>query len=100
MTLDEAIEHCREKENCSACGQEHKQLRLWLEELRERRINDQRLTNALEHKGTVVIPAPHGRLIDADVLLSIIRKRLHENPEFDYIVGLVERQRTIIEMEE
>ena len=48
MTLDEAIEHCREKENCSACGQEHKQLRLWLEELRERRNNDQRLTNALE----------------------------------------------------
>ena len=37
MTLDEAIEHCREKENCSACGQEHKQLRLWLEELKERR---------------------------------------------------------------
>ncbi len=37
MTLDEAIEHCREKENCSVCGQEHKQLRLWLEELKERR---------------------------------------------------------------
>ena len=34
MTLDEAIEHCREKENCSMCGQEHKQLREWLEDYR------------------------------------------------------------------
>lgn len=32
MTLDEAIEHCREKEDCSLCGQEHKQLREWLED--------------------------------------------------------------------
>ena len=46
------------------------------------------------------IPTPHGRLIDADVLLAIIRKRLYGNPEFDYIIGLVERQRTIIEAEE
>ena len=35
MTLDEAIEHCREKEDCSACGQEHKQLREWLEDYRD-----------------------------------------------------------------
>ena len=27
---EEAIEHCKEKEDCTACGQEHKQLRLWL----------------------------------------------------------------------
>lgn len=32
MTLDEAIQHCREKEDCSACGQEHTQLREWLED--------------------------------------------------------------------
>lgn len=37
MSLDEAIEHCKEKEDCTACGQEHKQLRKWLEELRARR---------------------------------------------------------------
>ena len=37
MTLDEAIEHCRAREDCSQCGQEHKQLRMWLEELRERK---------------------------------------------------------------
>lgn len=48
----------------------------------------------------VKIPTPHGRLIDADVLLAIMRKRLYGNPEFDYIIGLVERQRTIIEAEE
>ena len=37
MNLDEAIEHCKEKENCSQCGQEHKQLREWLEELKDLR---------------------------------------------------------------
>lgn len=33
MTLDEAIKHCYEKADCSECGQEHKQLAEWLEEL-------------------------------------------------------------------
>lgn len=46
------------------------------------------------------IPTPHGRLIDAYLLLAIMRKRLYGNPEFDYIIELVERQRTIIEAEE
>lgn len=53
MTLDEAIQHCRDKENCSQCGQEHKQLREWLEELKDLRTRYN-------------IPTPHGRLIDAD----------------------------------
>lgn len=35
MTIEEAIEHCKEKESCTECGQEHRQLRLWLEELVE-----------------------------------------------------------------
>ena len=48
----------------------------------------------------VEVPTPHGRLIDADLLLAIMRKRLYGNLEFDYIIGLVERQRTIIEAEE
>ena len=34
LTLNEAIKHCKEKENCTECGQEHKQLRMWLEELK------------------------------------------------------------------
>ena len=34
MTLDDAIEHCKEKEDCSACGEEHHQLRMWLENYR------------------------------------------------------------------
>ncbi len=57
MTLDEAIQHCKEvakeskeaeltyaRENayetaisCKACGQEHEQLAKWLEELKQRR---------------------------------------------------------------
>lgn len=37
MSLDEAIEHCREKEikENGNCALEHKQLRIWLEELKE-----------------------------------------------------------------
>lgn len=53
MTLDEAIEHCRDRENCSQCGQEHKQLREWLEELKDLRLQYN-------------LPTPHGRLIDED----------------------------------
>lgn len=32
MTLNEAIEHCKERADCSLCGQEHKQLQEWLED--------------------------------------------------------------------
>ena len=34
MTLDDAIKHCYEKVDCSECGQEHKQVEEWLEELK------------------------------------------------------------------
>lgn len=44
MTLNEAIEHCKEREDCTECGQEHKQLRLWLEELQSFR-EQQKLIN-------------------------------------------------------
>lgn len=37
MTLDEAIEHCQEKIDNTLCGIEHRQLRDWLIELKERR---------------------------------------------------------------
>jgi hypothetical protein len=37
MTLDEAIEHCKEKINNTKCGLEHRQLMYWLIELKERR---------------------------------------------------------------
>lgn len=36
MSLEEAIQHCKEKEDgCTKCGEEHRQLRKWLEELKE-----------------------------------------------------------------
>lgn len=36
MTLDEAIEHCKEKATCyNECGKEHWLLRRWLLELKE-----------------------------------------------------------------
>jgi hypothetical protein len=34
MTLEEAIEHCDEKADCTECGKEHKQLGEWLRELK------------------------------------------------------------------
>ena len=38
MTLDEAIEHCREKSHgCSECANEHYQLLEWLLELKKYR---------------------------------------------------------------
>ena len=37
MTLDEAIQHCEEKIDNTTCGLEHRQLRDWLIELKERR---------------------------------------------------------------
>ena len=40
MTLDEAIQHCKEKEDCTACGQEHKQLREWLEDYKKLKEKD------------------------------------------------------------
>ncbi len=40
MTLDEAIEHCKEKVNDSPCGQNHLQLMNWLIELKSyKKIN-------------------------------------------------------------
>lgn len=49
MTLDEAIIHCTEVAACEgrpinkACGEEHKQLAEWLKELKERRINYEKM---------------------------------------------------------
>lgn len=34
MTLDEAIQHCEERADCTECGTEHKQLAEWLKELK------------------------------------------------------------------
>lgn len=40
MTLDEAIEHCKEKVNDSPCGQNHLQLMNWLIELKHLKGGD------------------------------------------------------------
>jgi 5'-deoxynucleotidase YfbR-like HD superfamily hydrolase len=93
MTLDEAIQHCRDKENCSQCGQEHKQLREWLEELKELR------TRYNLHK-------PHGRLIDADKLracLNALEYIAHVGggrPTFEEALEEIAKAPTIIEAEE
>ena len=41
MTIDEAIEHAKEKgKECSECGKEHLQLAEWLEELKDLKAKD------------------------------------------------------------
>lgn len=97
MTLDEAIQHCRDKENCSQCGQEHKQLREWLEELKDLRTRYN-------------IPTPHGRLIDADELMKVIEEndytlssRLNTIDRGMFTIGIkqaIDEAPTIIEAEE
>lgn len=45
MTLDEAIAHARdisETAECEQCRADHRQLAEWLEELKERRMENQR----------------------------------------------------------
>lgn len=91
MTLDEAIQHCRDKENCSQCGQEHKQLRGWLEELKDLRTRYN-------------IPTPHGRLIDADRLIAVLKSTTAISQSdydlFNHIVQLIKHQPTVIEAED
>ena len=51
MTLDEAIEHCKEKMNgCSACNKEHEQLYYWLLELKLYRESQPRVYKLIEEK--------------------------------------------------
>ena len=85
MTLDEAIQHCRDKENCSQCGQEHRQLRKWLKELKDLRSRYN-------------IPTPHGRLIDADKLAIAVLKAMNQETDISAI-GLIDRAPTIIKAE-
>lgn len=77
MTLDEAIQHCRDKENCSQCGQEHKQLREWLEELKDLRSQYN-------------LPKPHGRLIDADEFFNKAKEYLSNSQNDFYRVSLLQ----------
>ena len=68
MTLDEAIKHCYEKADCSECGQEHKQLGEWLEELKHYK--------QLEETGRLIeLPCAVG---DTVYEVQEIRKRIQE----------------------
>lgn len=90
MTLDEAIQHYRDKENCSQCGQEHKKLREWLEELKDLRTRYN-------------IPTPHGRLIDADRLIAVIKSAAgtaDTTVPLSAVISSISNAPTIIETEE
>ena len=40
MTIDEAIEHCKNIKSCDECKKEHQQIAEWLEELKAFRNNN------------------------------------------------------------
>ena len=50
MTIDEAINHCKEVSDskCDSCGAEHKQLAEWLIELKECRESNKRVYDKLK----------------------------------------------------
>lgn len=54
MTLDEAIEHCREKADCTKCGMEHQQLAEWLIELKSRRNAMERIVEQIVEQKQIV----------------------------------------------
>ena len=61
MSIDEAIQHCKEMALCAKngeCGEEHRQLAEWLRELKRLRAE----------------PVRHGRWIDGDPYCPICRK--------------------------
>ena len=95
MTLDEAIQHCREKEDCSLCGEDHRQLRLWLEDYK-------RIKEHIDQ-----MPKRHGRLIDENQVLERIRQNIDyipwpEHPwiMLNWIEQIINSCDTIVEAED
>ena len=87
MTLEDAIQHCREKEDCSQCGQEHRQLRKWLEELKRYKENLDRIK-------------PHGDLVDRDEVNEKLKEQLAGDSALWRAKAALFSAKTIIEAEE
>lgn len=68
------------------------------------RITDDKTGKLIDHKGAVVIHTPHGRLIDADRLIAVLKSTTtiaqFDYDMFDHILGLIKHQPPIIEAEE
>ncbi|WP_419093762.1 hypothetical protein [[Clostridium] scindens] len=72
MTLDEAIEHCKEKADCTKCGMEHRQLAEWLIELENRRNDMERIVELVPSIEDIVHTyeqPPYGREVQGTVEL-------------------------------
>lgn len=73
------------------------------------RITDDKTGKLIEHKGVVVIPTPHGRLIDADAHIQSLKEnqcgeRCRKNHDcvncgIGMYIRIVENEPTIIEAE-
>ena len=69
MTLDEAIEHCKEKAEelgpCSTCAMEHQQLAAWLEELKRSRRPD------ISTRDAITIANLHRSVYGEEIITSL-----------------------------
>ncbi|WP_278999303.1 hypothetical protein [[Clostridium] scindens] len=73
MTLDEAIEHCKEKADCTKCGMEHRQLAEWLIELKNRRNDMERIVEQLEKMGNIKFSSFSKPLIAVEDVIEIVK---------------------------
>lgn len=81
MTIDEAIEYCKEKEDCSKYGLEHKQLREWLEELKVlRKLNKWISVSDRLPERFVSVLVQWSRLLNDDYYIDILY--LNQKDEF------------------
>lgn len=67
------------------------------------RITDDKTGKLIEHKGVVVIPTPHGRLIDADRLMEVLKSAIPYEQRTSAVFCMmknIENAPTIIEKED
>lgn len=67
------------------------------------RITDNKTGKLIGHEGVVAIPSPHGRLIDADVLMDLLEKSVPEKNrghQFYAFRHMLRNAPTVIEAEE
>lgn len=85
MTLEQAIQHCREKSRCNAgqCAAEHQQLAYWLEELQQLR----REKYERENPRPLTLPELHGMIeqpvwVECMAMWALVN--VHKNGSFSF----------------
>lgn len=89
MTLDEAIVHCKEREDCSECGKNHMQLREWLEELKTLRAEkaDKGAHNALSKVRNMILELKKTKDNAFDGVVTVLDEMLNKTRQEGEIDG-------------